>query len=155
MAQQMLKRVYCAWKTDKFFIFVSELGLGDFPYFPVVPVTVKVRHLRILYLFAAIVSRIPLYENHIITSSSGYCVCLFVWKTSEEKLRDFLSTFSPHWKPHLLSKKLLSLKKLFLRSVLRIGIRDPVLFLPLDPGWFFLIPDPGFQIPYLMIFLRA
>ncbi len=141
-------------KNWQIFIFVSELGLGDFPYFPVVPVTVKVRHLHILCLFAAILPRIPLNENHISNSSTRLMWILYACSFGRLLKKTVLTSSSYSIENPICYRKTSLVKKI----ILAISGADPDpwsgAFLTLDPGRFFLIPDPGSRIPDL-IFLRA
>ncbi len=125
----------------KIIIFFTELGLGDFPYFPVVPVTVKVRHLRILCLFAAILSRIPLSENHISNSDMD-TVCLFVWKTFEETV--LTSSWYSIENPICYRKTSLGKKIILVTSV---ADPDPGSAAFLTPWSGMIFPDPGPRIP--------
>ncbi len=90
-----------------------------------VPVTVKVRHLRMLCLFAAILSRIPLNENHIRLMWILYA-CSFGRLLKKNFLTS--SQHSPQTLKTSLGKKI----------ILAISVADPdpesAAFLPLDPG---------------------
>jgi hypothetical protein len=109
----------------------------------VVPVTVKVRHLLILCLFAAILSRIPLNENHIRLKWILYA-CSF-----GRLLKKNFLTSSQHSSHTLKTLFVIEKTSLGKKIIIAISVADP------DPGSaaFFtpgsgmIFPDPGPRTP--------